>query len=231
MRSCTFGLFRSNSRVAWPQGRGRRRSWGLTCRSWGLTMSTSLGIARSVLAGAALPVGIPVLFLADKVLSDLPYHERLVRCVSLLREYAGAVGYVDSWGHVVETSQNECVVWRFVPVELFSRADPRQAGTRSCITDLVHLLQSEVRQSLEPRLPLHLALTTMHRLGQRHPHALFGLVLADPRLTGSARRWIASELLPELLPALLAQAARRLRKLSWSGCGGLAGASAVGGLP
>src|SRR5262247_3542566 len=89
-------------------------------RSWGLTMSTSLGIARSVLAGAALPVGIPVLFLADKVLSDLPYPERLLRCVSLLREYAGAVGYVDSWGHVVETSQNECVVWRFVPVELFS---------------------------------------------------------------------------------------------------------------
>jgi len=38
-------------------------------------MSASLGIARSVLAGAALPVGIPVPFLADKVLSDLPYHE------------------------------------------------------------------------------------------------------------------------------------------------------------
>src|SRR5262245_28923148 len=189
MRSCTFGLLRSDSRVAWPQGRG-------FCPNRGLTMSASLGIARSVLAGAALPVGIPVPFLADKVLSDLPYHERLVRCVSLLREYAGAVGYVDSWGHVVETSQNECVVWRFVPVDLFSRADPRQLGARSCITDLVHLLQSEVRQCLEPRLPLHLTLTTMHRLGRRHPHALFALVFADPRLTGSARRWIASELCP-----------------------------------
>ena len=180
-------------------------------------MSASSGIAKSVLAGAAIPVGIPVPFLADKVLSDLPYHERLVRCVSLLREYAGAVGYVDSWGHVVETSQNKCVVWRFVPVELFSGVDLRQLGTRSCITDLVHLLQSEVRQCLEPRLPLHLTLTTMHRLGRRHPHALFGLVVADPRLIGSARRWIASELLPELLPTLLARAARRLRKPSWSG--------------
>src|SRR5262249_27618939 len=82
------------------------------------------------LAGARRPrrrrptVGIPVPFLADKVLSDLPYHERLLR----------------------------------------------------------------------------------------HPHALFGLVLADPRSPGSARRRIASELLPELLPALLAQAPKRLGK-------------------
>ena len=149
-----------------------------------------------------------------------------VRWGGRLRRQLGARGRDQS---------ERCVVWRFVPVELFSRADPRELVARSCITDLVHLLQSEVRQSLEPRLPLHLTLTTMHRLGRRHPHALFGLVLADPRLTGPARRWIASELLPELLPALLAQAARRLRKLSWSVCGGpLAPRQSVGcrrGLP
>jgi hypothetical protein len=70
------------------------------------------------------------------------------------------------------------------------------------IEELLALVQPGIRPALEPHLPSGLVVRGCQGASRRSPHALFALLLADPRAATAVRHWLAMSLLTELLPTL-----------------------------
>lgn len=172
--------------------------------------------SNTFLLADRIPLGIPPVLIADKIARDLSVSEQLSASLGLVREYAGAKGYVYDWGQVVERRISNYVLWLFVPVELWLDMEPQRLRCGFSIPDLIDFVQDGVRDSLEPILPAGVVVTGVQRSGRRHPHALFGL-LTDRDGKRQARRWIARRMIPESLPKILSRAGAILNSIPKAG--------------
>jgi hypothetical protein len=84
-------------------------------------------------------------------------------------------GYLDNWGHLIEQRVGEVVLWRVVPVALWSCVSELRRGSRLTIPELVSPI---VRPAVQPHLPDGVLITGCQAAGRRSPHALFTLLLA-----------------------------------------------------
>jgi hypothetical protein len=81
------------------------------------------------------------------------------------------------------------------------------------IEELLTLVQPGISPALEPHLPSGLVARGCQGASRRSPHALFTLLLADPRAATAVRRWLAMSLLTEFLPTVLKSVERRVGDL------------------
>jgi hypothetical protein len=86
-------------------------------------------------------------------------------------------------------------------------ADHRLSGVRAgsplLIEELLTLMQPGIRPALKPHLPFGVVLRGFQGASRRSPHALFTLLLTEPRAAIAVRDWLASPFLIDLLPSLL----------------------------
>ena len=157
----------------------------------------------AVVVANPVPVGIPAYFLADQLLRRRSAEEILSGKKGLIAEYAGAEGYAYGWGHLIEQRLGRFVLWRVVPVTLWERLSKLRAGSPLLIEDVLTLVQPDVHPALASHLPAGVLLTGSQGQSRRSPHALFALLLADPRAVTAIRHWLATPFLTELLPTLL----------------------------
>jgi hypothetical protein len=167
----------------------------------------------ALVVGNPVPIGIPALFLADQVSRGRSLEQILSGKRGLIAEYAGAEGYAYRWGHLIEVGLGRFVLWRVVPVALWERVSDVRAGSPLLIEELVTLMQPGIPPALEPHLPSGLVLRGCQGASRRSPHALFALLLADPRAATAVRHWLAMSLLTEFLPTLLTSVEGRLAGL------------------
>ena len=169
--------------------------------------------ADAVVVGNPVPIGIPALFLADQLSRGRSGEQILSGKRGLIAEYAGAEGYAYRWGHLIEVRLDRFVLWRIVPVVLWERLSDVRAGSPLLIEELLTLVQPAIPPALEPHLPSGVVARGCQGASRRGPHALFALLLADPRAATAVRHWLAMSLLTELLPALLTGVEGRLAGL------------------
>jgi hypothetical protein len=167
----------------------------------------------AVVVGNPVPIGIPALFLADQLSRGRSAEQILNGERGLIAEYAGAEGYAYRWGHLIEVRLGRFVLWRVVPVALWERLSDVRAGSPLFIEELLTLVQPGISPAPEPHLPAGVRLTGCQGQSRRSPHALFALLLADPRAATAVRRWLAMSLLTEFLPTLLNSVERRVTEL------------------
>jgi hypothetical protein len=167
----------------------------------------------AVVVGDPVPIGIPAYFLADQFLRGRSAEQILSGKRGLIAEYAGADGYAYRWGHLIEVRLGRFVLWRVVPVALWERLSPLRAGSPLLIEDVVTLVQPDVRLTLASRFPARVLLTGCEGASRRSPHALFALLLAEPRVAIDVRHWLATPFLTDLLPMLLDTVERRVADL------------------
>ncbi len=167
----------------------------------------------AVVIGNPVPIGIPAFFLADQLSRGRTAEQILSGKRGLIVEYAGAEGYAYRWGHLVEVGLGRFVLWRVVPVALWERLSDIRAGSPLLIEDLLTLVQPGISPALEPHLPSGVVARGCQGASRRSPHALFALLLADPRAATAVRHWLAMSLLTELLPTLLTSVEGRLAGL------------------
>ena len=153
--------------------------------------------------GNPVPLGIPALFLADQLSRGRTVEHILSGKRGLIAEYAGAEGYAYRWGHLIEVGLGRFVLWRVVPVALWERLSDIRAGSPRLIEELLTLMQPGISPALEPHLPSGLVLRGFQGASRRSPHALFTLLLTEPRAATAVRDWLASPFLIDLLPHLL----------------------------
>ncbi len=149
----------------------------------------------ALVVGNRVPIGIPALFLADQLSRGRTVEQVLSGNRGLIAEYAGAEGYAYAWGHLIEQRLGRFVLWRVVPVALWEGLSDVRAG------------------SLQPHLPSGVVVRGCQGASRRSPHALFTLLLTDPRVVTAVRHWLAMSLLTEFLPTLLNSVERRVTEL------------------
>ena len=164
----------------------------------------------AVVVANPVPVGIPVLFLADQLSRGRTVEEILSGKRGLIAEYAGAEGYAYHWGHLIEVRLGRFVLWRVVPVALWEQLSDVRAGSPLLIEELLTLMQPGIRPVLEPHLPSGVVARGCQGASRRSPHALFTLLLTKPRAATAVRHWFAASFLTELLPSLLHSIERQL---------------------
>ena len=157
----------------------------------------------ALVVGNRVPIGVPALFLADQLSRGSAVEQMLSGKRGLIAEYAGAEGYAYSWGHLIEVGLGRFVLWRVVPVALWERLSDVRAGSPRLIEELLTLMQPDISPALEPHLPSGLVLRGFQGASRRSPHALFTLLLTEPRAATAVRDWLASAFLIDLLPPLL----------------------------
>jgi hypothetical protein len=167
----------------------------------------------AVVVGNPVPIGVPALFLADQLSRGRSVEQILSGKRGLIAEYAGAEGYAYRWGHLIEVRLGRFVLWRVVPVALWDRLSDVRAGSPLLIEELLTLVQRDVHPALASHLPAGVLLTGFQGASRRSRHALFALLLADPRGATAVRRWLAMSLLTEFLPTLLNSIERRVTEL------------------
>ena len=167
----------------------------------------------AVVVGKPVPIGIPTLFLADQLSRGRSAEQILSGKRGLIAEYAGAEGYAYHWGHLIEVRLGRFVLWRIVPVALWERLSGIRAGSPLLIEELLTLVQPGIRPALEPHLPAGIVARGCQGASRQSPHALFALLLADPRAAGAVRQWLATPFLTDLLPILLDSVQRRVADL------------------
>jgi hypothetical protein len=150
-----------------------------------------------------VPIGIPALFLADQLSRGRSGEQILSGKRGLIAEYAGAEGYAYQWGHLIEVRLGRFFLWRIVPVALWERLSDVRAGSPLLIEELLTLVQPGIRPALEPHLPAGIAAHGCQGASRRSPHALFTLLLTEPRVVTTVRQWLASSFLIDVLPPLL----------------------------
>jgi hypothetical protein len=157
----------------------------------------------AVVVGNPVPIGIPALFLADQLSRCRSAEQILNGKRGLIAEYAGAEGYAYRWGHLIEVRLGRFVLWRVVPVTLWERLSDVRAGSPLLIEELLTLVQPGISPALEPHLPSGVVARGCQGASRRSPHALFTLLLTEPRAASAVREWLASPFLIDLLPSLL----------------------------
>ena len=162
----------------------------------------------AVVVGNPVPIGIPALFLADQLSHGRSAEQILNGKRGLIAEYAGAEGYAYRWGHLIEVQLGRFVLWRVVPVALWERLSDVRAGSPMLIEELLTLMQPGIRPALEPHLPAGVVARGCQGASRRSPHALFTLLLTEPRVVTFVRDWLAARFLSELLPTLLTSVGR-----------------------
>ncbi len=167
----------------------------------------------AVVVGNPVPLGIPALFLADQLSRGRTVEQILSGKRGLIAEYAGAEGYAYRWGHLIEVQLGRFVLWRVVPVALWERLSDVRAGSPLLIEELLTLMQPGIRPALEPHLPAGVVARGCQGASRRSPHALFTLLLTEPRAATAVRHWLATPFLPGLLPSLLHSIERRVADL------------------
>ncbi len=165
--------------------------------------ASSHTIGDTVVVGNPVPIGIPALFLADQLSRGRSAEQILTGKRGLIAEYAGAEGYAYRWGHLIEVRLGRFVLWRVVPVALWERLSDVRAGSPRLIEELLTLMQPGISPALEAHLPSGLVLRGFQGASRRSPHALFTLLLTEPRAATPVRDWLASSFLIDLLPSLL----------------------------
>ena len=176
-------------------------------------VASSRHAVDAVVVGNPVPLGIPALFLADQRSRGRTGEQILSGKRGLIAEYAGAEGYAYRWGHLIEVRLGRFVLWRVVPVALWERLSDVRGGSPLLIEELLTLMQPGVSPALEPHLPSGVVARGCQGASRRCPHALFALLLADPRVATAVRHWLAMSLLTELLPTLLTSVEGRLASL------------------
>jgi hypothetical protein len=167
----------------------------------------------AVVVGDPVSLGIPALFLADQLSRGRSAEQILNGKRGLIAEYAGAEGYSYRWGHLIEVRLGRFVLWRVAPVALWELLSDVRAGSPLLIEELLTLVQPGIPPALEPQLPSGLVLRGFQGASRRSPHALFALLLTQPRAATAVRRWLATSLLTEFLPTLLNSVERRVTEL------------------
>ena len=157
----------------------------------------------AVVVGNPVPLGIPALFLADQLSRGRTGEQILSGKRGLIAEYAGAEGYAYAWGHLIEQRLGRFVLWRVVPVALWERLSNVRAGSPLLIEELLTLMQPRIPPALEPHLPPGVVARGCQGASRRSPHALFTLLLTEPRAASAVRDWLASPFLIDVLPPLL----------------------------
>ena len=167
----------------------------------------------AVVVANPVPVGIPAYFLADHLLRRRTAEEILSGKRGLIAEYAGGEGYAYRWGHLIEVRLGRFVLWRVVPVALWERLSPLRAGSPLLIEEQLTLVQPGIRPALEPHLPSGVVARGCQGASRRSPHALFTLLLTEPRAATAVRHWLATPFLTVLLPTLLNSVESRVVEL------------------
>ena len=167
----------------------------------------------AVVAGDPVPIGIPGLFIADQLSRGRSVEQILGGKRGLLAEYAGAHGYACRWGHVLEIQLGRFVLWRVVPVAMWEQLTERRVGSQLLIEELLTLVQPGIHPALDAHLPRGLLLTGCQGATRRSPHALFALLLADPKAANAVRQWLATPLLTDVLPHLLDRVECRVNRI------------------
>ncbi len=173
--------------------------------------------ADALVVGNPVPIGIPALFLADQLSRGRSGEQILSGKRGLIAEYAGAEGYAYQWGHLIEVRLGRFVLWRIVPVALWERLSDVRAGSPLLIEELLTLVQPGIRPALEPHLPAGIVARGWQGASRRSPHALFTLLLTEPRVVTTVRQWLASSFLIDVLPSLLNNVERGVADLVRSG--------------
>ena len=173
--------------------------------------------ADAVVVGNPVPIGIPALFLADQLSRGRSGEQILSGKRGLIAEYAGAEGYAYQWGHLIEVRLGRFVLWRVVPVALWEGLSDVRAGSPLLIEELLTLVQPGIRPALEPHLPAGIVARGWQGASRRSPHALFTLLLTEPRAVTTVRQWLASSFLIDVLPPLLNNVQRSVADLVRSG--------------
>jgi len=167
----------------------------------------------ALVVGNPVPIGIPALFLADQLSRGRTGEQILSGKRGLIAEYAGAEGYAYAWGHLVEQRVGRFVLWRVVPVALWERLSNVRAWSPLLIEELLTLMQPGISPALEPHLPSGVVARGCQGASRRSPHALFTLLLTEPRAATAVRDWLASSFLIDLLPSLLNDVERGVENL------------------
>ena len=167
----------------------------------------------AAVVGNPVPLGIPAFFLADQLSRGRTGEQVLSGKRGLIAEYAGAEGYAYAWGHLIEQRLGRFVPWRVVPVALWERLSNVRAGSPLLIEELLTLMQPAIPPSLEPHLSSGLVLRGCQGASRRSPHALFTLLLTEPRAAIAVRDWLATPFLIDVLPPLLNDIERGLADL------------------
>ena len=170
-----------------------------------------------LVVGNPVPIGIPTLFLADQLSRGRSAEQILTGKRGLIAEYAGAEGYAYQWGHLIEARLGRFVLWRIVPVALWERLSDVRAGSPLLIEELLTFVQPVIRPALEPHLPSGVVARGCQGASRRSPHALFTLLLTEPRVATIVRQWLASSFLIDVLPSLLNNVERGVADLVRSG--------------
>ena len=157
----------------------------------------------ALVVGNPVPLGIPALFLADQLSRGRTGEQILNGKRGLIAEYAGAEGYAYRWGHLIEVRLGRFVLWRVVPVALWERLSDVRAGSPLLIEELLTLMQPRIPPALEPHLHSGVVARGCQGASRRSPHALFTLLLTEPRAATAVRGWLASPFLIDVLPPLL----------------------------
>jgi hypothetical protein len=166
-------------------------------------VASSRHALAAVVVGKPVPIGIPAFFLADQFSRGRSAEQILDGTRGLIAEYAGAEGYSSRWGHLIELRLGNLVLWRVVPVAMWDDLAERRAGSRLPIEELVTLVQPDIRPLLASQLPRGLLLTGCQGASRLSLHALFALLLVEPRAATAVRHWLAAPFLTDLLPSLL----------------------------
>ena len=135
------------------------------------------------------------MFIADQLSRGRSLEQILSGKRGPIVEYAGAEGYADSWGLLIEQRLGRFVLWRVVPVALWERLADVRAGSPLLIEELHTLMQPGIPPALEPHLPSGVAVRGCQGASRRSPHALFTLLLTEPSAATAVRNWIASSFL------------------------------------
>ena len=167
----------------------------------------------AVVVGNPVPLGIPALFLADQLSRGRTGEQILSAKRGLIAEYAGAEGYAYRWGHLIEVRLGRFVLWRVVPVAFWERLSNVRAWSPLAIEELLTLMQPGICPALEPHLPSGLILRGFQGASRRSPHALFTLLLTEPRAATDVRDWLARPFLIDLLPSMLNDVERGVANL------------------
>lgn len=160
-------------------------------------------VVDAIVAGSPMPMGIPVLFIADQLLRGRSAEQVLRGNRGLIAEYAGAEGYAYRWGQLIEVRLGRYILWRVIPVAMWDQLAQQRAGSQLLIEELLTLVQPGIRPALRRHLPRDVLLAGCQGASRRSPHALFALLLADPAAATAVRQWLATPFLIDLLPRLL----------------------------
>lgn len=161
-----------------------------------------------------IPLGLPAYLVVDELQRGVPPASILAPEDSLLAEFQSAHGYAFRWGDIIEVHRGTSLAWHFVPVELWFDTDRLRRWETAAA--LIPALQPDVAKTLKNRLPVELVLSGCHLHARRDPHALFSLVLIEPRQERKARRWLSAVFVPGLLPEVLDRVRSRLTEICQS---------------